>query len=282
MYLDVGAELRRPKIDVHQHVWPKRGGVEASDETVALSKRVGITELWCSAPIATGLIASMDEVCRVNDSVLAAMKRHPYIIRGMCFVIPGYYKEAIAEVERCLNAGMIGIKLYNQRKIWDPAVWPIIELSCERHVPILIHAGHGTPETEKEQPFSSDGADIARASQHYPEAILINAHIGGGGDLEWSLKALRDASPKVYVDISGSNLDSGQVEMAITELGIERVLFATDETIEGCVGKILGTGLSEAAKGKIYWGNAAHILAAQGLKPLSPELAAKLAGGAQA
>ena len=269
MYLDIGAELRRPKIDTHQHIWPKRAGVAASDAVVMQSKRVGITEIWCSAPITTGATASMDEVRYMNNAVMAAMARHPDFIRGMCFVLPGYYREAVAEVERCLDAGMIGIKLYNQYKIWDPTIWPIMELACERHVPILVHAGHGTPEIIKEQPLSSDGADIARASQRFPEVMLINAHIGGGGDLEWSLRALRDASPSVYIDIIGSNLDSGQVEMAIDELGIKRVLFATDETIEGCVGKVLGARLTAADKEQIFWKNAAGILAAQQLKPLA-------------
>ena len=277
MAFDVGADIRYPKIDVHQHVAP-RNTQESADNLVQQSRSVGITELWCSAPIG-GVIAPMEEIRRHNDAILAAMKMYPDIIRGMCFVIPSYFNEAIAEIERCLDAGMIGIKIYNQYKIWDPAVWPMLKFAAERRVPVLEHAGHADPNTLRSQPLLSDGADIARASRLFPDAMIINAHIGGGGDLEWTLRAMRDASPNAFIDISGSNLDSGQVEMAIEELGVERVLFATDGTIEGCVGKVAGSHLSATEKELVNWKNAARILAAQGLKPLSPALAAKVEGG---
>lgn len=280
MPFDVEAQLRRPKIDVHHHVRPGEAGLKASDHLVEVAKKLGIVELWCSAPI-SGRMASMDEIRQRNDGVLAAMQRHPDIIRGMCFVIPGYYKEAVAEVERCLDAGMIGIKLYNQYKICDPAVWPVIEVANERRVPVLEHAGHiEAPEHLSQQPLISDGADHAVVSQRFPEAILINAHIGGGGDWEWTLRALRASSPNVYVDISGSNLDEGQVEMAVAELGVERVLFATDGSMDGCVGKVAGARLTEEDKELICWGNAARILAAQGKQPLHAGLSSQVKGGA--
>lgn len=263
------AGLRRPKIDVHAHVWGGPDPDRESDHLVACARRVGITELWCSRPIPGGRIAAMEEVRRCNDVVLRAMQRHPDIIRGLCFVIPGYYREAVAEVERCLDAGMTGIKLYNQYKIDDPAVRPIIELAVERRVPILVHAAYLSPPFDKDQPRTSNGADFARASQRHPEAVFIHGHIGGGGDWEWTLRALRDASPRVYVDTSGSNLDDGQVEYAVAELGAERVLFATDNMIEGGVGKVLGSTLSDEEKERVFFGNAAAILAMQGKSPLA-------------
>jgi len=110
MPYDIGEDLRLLKIDVHAHVFP--GYTEEIIEAkLAHMRRVGITELWCSAPIADGRIAPMDEIKHYNDAVLEAMRMFPDAIRGMCFIIPSYFKEALAEVERCLDAGMIGIKL---------------------------------------------------------------------------------------------------------------------------------------------------------------------------
>ncbi|HHW09566.1 MAG TPA: amidohydrolase [Firmicutes bacterium] len=277
--IDVKAGLLEPKIDVHAHVLPGEEGLRQSDRLVAVADKLGITELWCSAPIAGGRMASPEEIRRNNDGVIAAMRRHPRRIRGLCFVIPGYYTEAIAEVERCLAAGMIGIKLYNQYKIHDPAVWPIIKLAAERRIPVLEHCAHLTGKTLAEQPLTSDGADMARISERFPDAILINAHIGGGGDLEWSLRALRDASPNLYVDVSGSNLEDGQIEMAVAELGASRVLFATDSTMEGCVGKVIGARLSRKEKEMIFRLNAADILAKQGLQPFYQTQAAGTING---
>lgn len=268
MSVDIEAGLRRAKIDVHAHVWDDPDGIPMSDHLVACAKRVGITELWCSRPIGAGRLAPIEEVRRCNDGVIRAMRRHPNHIRGLCYVIPGYYREALAEVERCLDAGMIGIKLYNQYKVHDPAVWPVIELAIDRKVPILVHAAYLSPPFDATQPLTSHGADFAKISERYPDAIFINGHIGGGGDWEWTIRALRDASPNVYADTSGSNLDDGQVEFAVDELGVDRVLFATDNMIEGGVGKVLGTTLSDAEKERLFFTNAARILAAQGAHPL--------------
>jgi predicted TIM-barrel fold metal-dependent hydrolase len=267
--LDIAAELKRPKIDVHCHVWPRSGEEISSRSLVEAGEMLGIKEYWCSAPVTSGY-ASVDEIRAGNDVILAAMQRYPQQIRGLCFAIPGYYREARAEIERCLDAGMIGVKLYNQYKISEPAAWPVIELCAERQVPILMHAGHSTdPAARARQPRISHGADFAEVSQRYPQALLIMAHIGGGGDWEWTLRALRGASPNVYVDVSGSNLDDGQVDFAVAELGAERVLFGTDGTMAGSVGKVVGASLTEAQRHLIFWGNAERLLAAQDEQPLA-------------
>ncbi len=83
------------------------------------------------------------------------------------------------------------------------------------------------------------------------------------------LRAMRDASPNVYIDTSGSNLDDGQIEFAAAELGAERVLFGTDGIMSGSVGKVLDAALTEAEKDLIFRGNVQRILAAQGETPLA-------------
>lgn len=269
--IDIEAGLKRPKIDVHAHVRAVPNDWQRNDWLVTCARRVGITELWCSRPIAVR-IAPMEEVRAHNDRVIDAMRQHPDIIRALCYVIPSYYDEAIAEIERCLDAGMIGIKLYNQYKVSDPVVRPVIEYAVSRGIPILCHAGYlSSPERER-QPLTSHGADFAAVSERYPDAVFINGHIGGGGDWEWTIKALRDASPNVYVDTSGSNLDDGQIEFAVEQLGIDRVLFATDNMIEGGVGKVLGALLTEEELEKVCYANAARILQRAGLRPLAEQI----------
>ena len=55
----------------------------------------------------------------------------------------------------------------------------------------------------EEQPRISDGGHLAELARRYPEAKLICGHICGGGDWEWTIKALRHA-PTVFLDTSGS------------------------------------------------------------------------------
>lgn len=266
--LSLAEALARPKIDMHAHVWPMDDEAVSSSHLIACGKKLGITEFWCSAPITGGRLASIEEVRAHNDVILRAMERHPDRIRGMCFLIPGL-PGVIEEAERCLAHGMVGFKLYNQYKIQDPVARPIIELATEWRLPILVHAAYlPAPEHKKQQPLTSHGADFAAVSEQHPDALLIHAHIGGGGDWEWTLRALRHASPNVYVDVSGSNLDAGQIEAAVAELGAERVLFGTDGTMAGSVGKVLDADLTEDERELIFWQNAARLLAKQGRKPL--------------
>lgn len=266
---EVRKGIRTPKIDVHCHVFRSDDWAASADHLVACSDRLGITENWCCSPILAGRMASIEEVRAENDAILAAMARHPGRIRGLCFVIPG--PDAIAELERCLDAGMIGIKLYNQYRINDPIVRPVLELAVERRVPILEHAGAPTPGHKAAQPLISHGEHFADVNARYPDAIIYHAHTGGGGDWEYTIRAMRDASPNLYLDISGSNLDRDQVAFAANEMGAEQVLFGTDGTMAGSVGKVIEAEVTDTERDLIWRGNAARILSAQGLAPLPAE-----------
>ena len=249
------------KIDCHMHVngTTRKWGWGDNDRIIDAADRLGIDQLCCSIPVTRG-VPPMEEIRVANDDVLEAMRRYPDRILGYCFVVPGYFRESLEEIDRCLDRGMIGVKLYNQYKIWDPAVHPVIEKTIEERVPILEHAGYPTSrEGWDAQPNMSHGGDFARAARLYPEAMLIEAHIGGGGDWEWSIKQLRQ-SPSVYLDTSGSVIDEGMVEMAARELGVDHLLFGTDMTMEGGVGKVLGADLTRSQKERIFHKNMQQIL----------------------
>ncbi len=187
------------------------------------------------------------------------MKRFQGRVRGYCYVNPGYVKEALEEIRRCVEErGFIGIKLYNEYTCTEPVVFPIVELAIELGVPILQHALrlHYFPEN---QPRLTDGEHLAELASRYPETMLICAHISGGGDWEWTVKALRHA-PNVMLDMSGSATDYGSVDMAVAEVGVERVVFGTDSSMTACVGKIRGANLSPQDKEKIMGGNMLRLL----------------------
>ncbi len=248
------------KLDMHMHIngagvhW----GWDHNDLIIDAADRLGIDKLCVSIPVMRGM-PTMEQVRVCNDAVLEAMGTYEGRIMGYCYIVPGH-AESIDEIDRCLDRGMIGLKLYNQYKIWDPVVYPTIEKAIAEKIPILEHAGYPTtPEHWAPQPNMSHAGDFVRAARRYPEAMLIEAHIGGGGDWEWAIKQLRHA-PSVYLDTSGSVIDEGMVEMAVRELGAERLLFGTDMTMEGGVGKITGADLTDNQKERIFWKNMQEIL----------------------
>lgn len=221
---------------------------------------LGIERLFCSKPVTAGALAAIELVREANDAVLAAMKRYPKQIAGYCFVQPGNGAASLDEIERCVAAGMIGVKLYNQFKYSEPAVFAVAEKCVQRRILFLGHSGHVTDlRTQQAQPKISDSLDFCALSRRYPELLLILGHIQGGGDWEWSIKGLRDC-PNVYVDTSGSVLEDDAIERCVRELGHKRVLFATDQTMEGGVGKILSAELTVEQREDIFWRNFQRLL----------------------
>ncbi|HVJ68999.1 MAG TPA: amidohydrolase family protein, partial [Caulifigura sp.] len=150
--------------------------------------------------------------------------------------------------------------LYNQFKYNDPAVFPVAEKCIERKIPFLGHSAYLVDaKTKASQPKTSNARDFGDLSRRYPELMLILGHINGGGDWEWAIRELRE-HPNVYLDTSGSVLEDDTIGLCVRELGHRRLLFATDQTMEGGVGKILGAGLTPEQREDIFWKNFQTIL----------------------
>ena len=202
---------------------------------------------------------SMDDKCSVEKMKLAnninaeGIRRNPDKFVGLCFVNPGYQKEALYEIDRCREMGFIGLKLYHQYKLNDPVLFPIIERCIELDMPILMHAGRLTADQYEPQPKLSQGEYFAEIAKRYPESNLIMAHITGGGDWHWQLKAI-EKYDNIVLDMAGSVIDEPVIEECVKRIGAERVLFGTDFSASASVGKIIGADISEEDKKTILCG----------------------------
>lgn len=249
-----------PVISWHEHVRegePGKLDIRDCELFVESCELAGIDRALCSRPIPGDPFCPPDVFCRSNDIVYDAMKHYPGKIMGMCFVNPGYIDEAIAELKRCIcHLGMVGVKLYHQYFINDPVLFKLIETCIELDIPLLMHAGKVCdPRTAAQQPRISNGVHFAKIAKRYPEANLIMAHLGGGGDWQWSLKAIED-TPNVFIDMSGSIYDCPMMEEAVSHIGADRILFGTDGSFSSCIGKILGANITEGEKRTILEGSA--------------------------
>jgi predicted TIM-barrel fold metal-dependent hydrolase len=253
------------KIDAHMHV---SGGSQRfvgcdADSVIDAADALEIDQLVCSIPITGGRWATPAEVRDCNDGLLQTMRRYPKRIFGYCFLNPGYGREALEELERCVvREKMVGVKLYNQYKINDPVVFPLIERTVELGVPVLVHAGRLVTAVDiASQPLTSHAADFVDVGRRYPEAMIIHGHIAGGGDWQWTLKVLRDAPSGIYLDTSGSVMDAGLLERCVRDFGVDRLLFATDMTMEGNVARVRDADITDAQREKIFHRNFEAILA---------------------
>jgi predicted TIM-barrel fold metal-dependent hydrolase len=245
------------EIDCHMHVGL---GAHTRDpqKIVEAADALGIQTMLTSLPI-VGRMPAAGEVRLVNDRVLQAMRDHPGRFRGYCFLVPGL-PGVLDEFDRCLAAGMIGVKLYNQFKFSHPVVFPIVEKCIRHRVPLLGHAGRSyDARSRPDQPNRSDADDFCQLASRYPEAMLIHAHVHGGADWEWTIKRLRDC-PGVYLDTSGTGLDARTIDEAVQALGHRRVLFGTDAVFEHGIGNVLSAQLTAEQREDVFWRNAQSIL----------------------
>jgi predicted TIM-barrel fold metal-dependent hydrolase len=251
-------------IDCHAHLAHHTSAdwEEADRKLIEAADKLGIDQLCCSTltPKRPAEPAGFREA---NEFTYQAMERFPGRVLGYCYVNPGWRDAALDEVRRCVEErGFMGIKLYNEYQANEPVAYPVAELAVELRVPILYHAGHSHHHNAA-QPRISDGGMIAELADRYPEARLICGHVAGGGDWEWTIKALRRA-PSVYLDTSGSVVDDGMIELAAKVLGADRLLFGCDMSMTAGVGKLRSADLSAADKRKILATNMQKILARRG------------------
>lgn len=251
-------------IDAHGHLThhSRRDWQTTDRQIIDIYDKLEIQQGCCSI-LPPERPATAESFRECNQWVYDAMRRFPGRVLGYAFVNPGYGEEAVEEARRCIeDRGFAGIKLYNDYVVSDPVTGPLIELAIKLRVPILHHAGH-VSWLPSPQPRISDGAAFAEIAKRYPEAMIICAHICGGGDWEWEIKALRNAS-SIYLDTSGSVVDEGVLEMAAEVLGIDRLLFACDMSFTASVGRMRSAVLSDPDKEKIYSGNMRRILSRRG------------------
>lgn len=247
------------KIDSHAHVF----FTDDSPETqIDFADRLGIEKLMISRPMAPGSKGLPEEFVRCNNLVLSAVKKYPDRFIGQPTLNPQYGKESLAEIDRCIDAGMVGLKLYNHVKINDPLFYPIIERYIDLKMIMLMHVGIGksriTYDPGEPQNVSIP-EDFVDAAKRYPEAMFQFAHLAGGEDWEDACNTLKEV-PNVFVDVSGSNNDANIVDFAVRSLGVDRVFFGCDNSFYQGVGHVIAANLDAEQRRKIFFDNYNNVL----------------------
>lgn len=263
-----GTQISPVLIDVHAHFLhdrtPRADWRARNASRLRAGERIGITIHVASILGSWGRTSptyfpSPVDLTHANDVLLELQREHPDRIRGYVAVNPNFTAHALAEIRRCLAAGMIGVKLAASRRADDPLLDPICELAREHGVPVLHHIWQGRRREVAGQD-ASDAAELGALAARHPEVNFLLAHIGGGGDWLHSLHAVRDL-PNVHVDLSGSGVDGGMLEACLAAVGVGRLLWGADLTL--CTGwaklRYLEHLLDPADFERVRWRNAAAI-----------------------
>jgi len=258
-----------PLVDVHVHFLHDRCGrtdwEALNARRLAVGERIGITLhvgsiLGSFGHTSPTYFPSPDDVTYGNEAMRAIETAHPQRVRGYTTVNPNFTEHAVREIEIGADHGLTGIKLAASRRARDPLLDPVCVLAAEHGVPVLHHVWqHRRGEVAGQE--VSDALDLLELAARHAGARFILAHIGGGGDWAHSLRALVDV-PNVYVDLSGSGVDRGMLELCLECVGAERLLWGTDLTMDTGLAKLRALeamGLPAEDLVAIRWRNAARI-----------------------
>ena len=125
-----------------------------------------------------------------NDRVIAEAERSGGRLVAFCRLDPR--ADPLAEAERCLEAGAVGIKLHPRAEAFElaaPELREVFALADSRNLPVLCHAGRGIPAL---------GRHAVELCRELPGMRLILAH-AGICDLSWIWRPAREL-PNLYFD----------------------------------------------------------------------------------
>jgi len=263
----------RPLVDAHAHfLHAGCGRTDWQDVNAARLRAGAAIGITCHVASILGSFGfssptyfpSPADVTTGNDAMHAICEREGMRVRMYVTVNPNHTGHALAELERGVERGAVGVKLAASRRADDPLLDPICAFAADHGLPVLHHIWqHRTREWPNQE--VSDGADLARLAARHPRTWFILAHIGGGGDYQHSYHAIADV-PNIVADISGSGVDRGMLDEALRYLGARRLLFGTDVTMETGLAKLRAleaTGLlAPGDLDDIRWRNAARLFGA--------------------
>jgi hypothetical protein len=199
-----------------------------------------------------------DDLRRQNDDVLRAVSHFPKRAFGFVYLNPNHVEASLAELDRCVRDGpMVGVKLWVARRCHTPELDPLVRRAAELKAVILQHT---YLKVTGNLPGESTPADLAELAGRHPDASFIAAHTGA--DWEPGIRALR-RSPNVCVELCGFDPTAGVTEVAVRELGAERVLYGSDaggRSFASQLAKVLGAQIPMTAKRLILGENLKRLL----------------------
>lgn len=236
-----------------------------------------------------------------NEVLADAVRRHPTRFVGLAAVAPQYPAGAALEVERAAKRlGLSGLIINSHTMgeyLDDPKYWEILEAAEAADMPIYLHPREPapsmvTPYLDYGLYFAGWGFAIecglhamrlimSGVFDRFPRLRIILGHMGEGIpywlkriDNRYELQVKIGAVPKMarkpseyflehFVVTTSGMTDPDILKLCLSQLGVERVLFAADYPYESIAEHVefLDTApVTEAERRAIYEDNACRVL----------------------
>ncbi len=246
--------------DAHTHLSgvPGKTPEERLGNLLRYADRLGISRLCVFMGVRWSYEPTPEDFRQQNDDVLRAIAAYPDRAFGFVYLNPKQLDASLEELQRCVAQGpMVGIKLWVAEHCNAPSLDPIVRRAVSLNAVILQHT---YLKKTGNLPFESTPMELAELAARHPDATFICAH--SGGQWELGIRAIRK-TPNVLIDLCGFDPTNGVTEMAVRELGPERIVFGSDaggRSFASQLAKVLGAQISEDAKRLILAGNLKRVL----------------------
>lgn len=214
--------------------------------------------------IGTTTDAELEKRLRGNpEVVLKPLERWPDKLLGMIQLNANDAAASLEAVDRWVRDGpMLGVyfpgggpgALACTHRNFNPLVQRVAELKGV----ILQHTWFKTG--GKQGPGASTPSELAELASRFPHQKFICAH--AGGEWERGIRAVKDM-PNIVIETSGFDATAGFIEMAVRELGADRIVFGShlpSRSLGTELGKIVGANVTERDKQLILGENYRNLL----------------------
>jgi len=257
-----GAARRFRVWDAHSHLHAVPGDTpeQRMEVLIGCADRLGIERLIVSQGYSANLHPAPEQFREENDRVMRAVRRFPGRAFGSVYLSPSFSEFSLREFDRCVRDGpMVGIgELEIDKRCNVPEMDAIVERAISMKAPILQHTWL---KLDGNEPGESTPQDLVELARRHPDANFICGHTGG--DWERGIRIIRDV-PNILAEIAGFDPTAGVVEMAVRELGPERVVFGSDvggRSFASPLAKVLGADIPDSAKELVLGGNLRRLFA---------------------
>lgn len=246
-----------PILDCHGHV-----GVHPDfpaykfqpEEMVAVMDSLNIEKLAI-----TSTLACYNDCPRGNAEVDAVLQRYPDRFLGYITVNPLPPGEAMRELERWRHFHHPPLIKMHPSLFRYPVTGdlcrPIWEYADHTGAIVLVHTWDSDP--------NCGPLLFASLGQRYPRARILMGHSGVTWAGYHQAMQAAEASPNLYLDLSGSQHHRLILERCVARLGAERILFGSDlPFLEASMilGRVLTAEIPDAAKRLILRDNFHRLL----------------------